>query len=135
MFAVIAIVVVFPTVTITQRKRKQENLKGKTVIIKPPPCGEGNDRHDCFPDRPHLRPNDGWIDEYEEYNDDGYLDYPKKDEDTDTDSSLSPMANDYHSSKPQLARHSVRYRDNLSDNKTISVTVDGTSYECSNLFM
>lgn len=143
-FAVIAIVVVFPTVTITQRKRKQENLlKGKTVIIKPPPCGEGNDRHDCFPDRPHshsyqsgessdLRPNDGWIDEYEEYNDDGYFDYPKKDEDKDTDSSLSPMANDYHSSKPQLARHSVRYRDNLSDNKTISVTVDGTSYECSN---
>jgi hypothetical protein len=133
-FAVIAIVVVFPTVTITQRKRKQENLKGKTVIIKP--CGEGKDRHDCFPDRPHLRPNDGSHDEHEEYNDDGYFDYPKKDEDEDTESSLSPMTNGYHSSKPQLARHSVRYRDNLSDDKIISVTVDGTSYECSNpLFM
>lgn len=131
-FAVIAVVVVFPTVTITQRKRKQENLKGKTVIIKPPPCGEGKDRHDCFPDRPHLRPNDGWIDKHEEYNDDGYFDYPKKDEDKDTESSLSPMTNDYHSSKPQLARHSVRYRDNLSHEKNISVTVDGTSYECSN---
>lgn len=134
--AVIAIVVVFPTVTITQRKRKQENLKGKTVIIKPNPCGEGNDRHDCSSDRPHLRPNDGWIDKYEEYNDDGYFDYPKKDEGNDTESSLSPMTNGYHSSKPQLARHSVRYRDNLSDDKIISVTVDGTSYECSNpLFM
>ena len=32
-FAVIAIVVVFPTVTITQRKRKQEKLKVRFMIV------------------------------------------------------------------------------------------------------
>ena len=141
--AVVAFVVTLPAVIITQ---KNSNKK-KTLIIKRP-CGlGGKDRHDCIPQRPlesydeQERPSDSHDEaSHDGYlNDDGYYYYPMKDDaenqtmsentntSTITDSSISPQ--------PQLAQQSVRYKDKSfsADDESISVTIQGVAYECSNI--
>ncbi len=150
--AVVAICVTLPTVYVT-RKNKQKKKKPPNR----PPCG-GKDRHDCILARPDDSADEESFDGH--LYDDEYSDYPIRDkikeeakdkleemglldeflekkaegkavlEDTNTstttDSSISPQ--------PKLALQSVRYKDTLfyDNDESISVTIHGIAYECTN---
>jgi len=135
--AVVAFVVTIPAVIVTQRKNNK-NAAGN----KRPPCGgKGTDRHDC---RPQDSSEDG------DFYDDEYYDFPIRDKIKDKvdtflekkaeneavleDSNTSTTTDASISPQPQLALQSVKYKDHSfsDDEESISLTIHGVAYECTN---
>eukprot|EP00986_Skeletonema_menzelii_P005873 scaffold2201_cov143-Skeletonema_menzelii.AAC.11 len=145
--AFVAFVVTVPAVLITQNNKQK-----KKVIVKGPPCG-GKNRHDCILARPHDSSDESSLDS--DLYDDENNDFPIRDkikdamedkletylennaenkavlEDTNAsasiDSPISPL--------PQLFLQSVRYKDHSfsDDDESISVTIQGIAFECTNI--
>lgn len=144
--AFLTFVVTVPAVLITQRKNKQKKTVGKG-----PPCG-GKNRHDCilaklssasrdsdlyddedsdFPIRDAIKDVvedrlEDRLETYLEKNAENKAVLEDTNASTTTDSSISP--------KPQLFMESVRYKDHSfsEDDESISVTIHGIAYECTN---
>lgn len=149
---VVAIGVTIPTVYVTRKNNKNKKPS------KRPPC-DGKDRHDCILARPDDSSDktsfDGSL--YDDEYDDEYpirakikeeaknkleemglldelMEMNTKDKTSLEDTNTSATTDSSISPQPQLALQSVRYKDNSfsDDDESISVTIHGIAYECTN---
>ena len=142
-FAIVAFTITLPAVIITQRRNQKKKANAKRP--PPKPClgkGKGKDRRDCILGRPNgssdetSSDGDRFDDERQEFpildRLEEVLEKNNKNEteldEANAGSSISPQSQ-------LFALHSVKYKDHsFSDSdESISFTINGMAYECTNL--